>query len=479
MQRLSSILLLLLGPALLWGQVIHSGISGDVFWQLAAGNWMWLHGHVITRDPFSFTLHGHHWVTEEWGFEVMLSGLWHALGPVAFWLIAAGWGTVALLGVFLRLRERGQSVEKSAIFLVLVALSLLPFLKDRPQMVSYAFLSLSLWILERARKHPRFIWGMLPMLWLWTNIHGSFLLGFLVLLLEAVWTGTRFPKRFGRFSIPVSRVSGKTLAAVFVLSVGASWINPNGPGLWVYSIRVSTSPVISRIIQEWQSPDFHVWLLLATITGPLILLIFAALLQNTKVSWPDFFLTGGFYVATLRSVRFLPYFALEWPMLAADLTPRITFRHIKSWVIIPAVGLVGVLLLTAQPIIPPGRPSQEPVAATVYLRQHPGRVFNAYHWGGFLIWRHIPVFVDGRTDLYLSSPILQDYLAVKQLTVNPETVFARYHIRYVLWPPGTPLSMYLLHSQYWRLVQQTPVSLLFKWTGPKGRVLIRTKTQSL
>ncbi|MEZ6074076.1 MAG: hypothetical protein R3C10_28310 [Pirellulales bacterium] len=45
-----------------------------------------------------------------------------------------------------------------------------------------------------------------------------------------------------------------------------------------------------------------------------------------------------------------------------------------------------------------------PVEAVEYLKEHPpsGPMFNEYNWGGYFIFTvlDIPVFVDGRTDLY-------------------------------------------------------------------------------
>ncbi len=43
------------------------------------------------------------------------------------------------------------------------------------------------------------------------------------------------------------------------------------------------------------------------------------------------------------------------------------------------------------------------MAATNFLEHQTGRVFTTYWWGDYLIYRHIPVFVDGRTDLYFGT----------------------------------------------------------------------------
>ena len=54
-------------------------------------------------------------------------------------------------------------------------------------------------------------------------------------------------------------------------------------------------------------------------------------------------------------------------------------------------------------------PLGAPVAATNFLEHQTGRVFTTYWWGDYLIYKHIPVFVDGRTDLYFGTEILQTY----------------------------------------------------------------------
>jgi hypothetical protein len=51
--------LFLIGPAFIWGYIVHQGLSGDVFWQWAAGQYMWAHHLIIRRDPFSYSLYGH------------------------------------------------------------------------------------------------------------------------------------------------------------------------------------------------------------------------------------------------------------------------------------------------------------------------------------------------------------------------------------------------------------------------------------
>lgn len=472
-RRVFLLLWLGLGPALAWAAVLHTSLSGDVFWQWQAGRLMLARHHVLASDPFSYTLYRHPWVTEEWGFEVTLAALVQAIGPVTFWLIPAGAVSIAIIVTAWRIRARGAAWAKVAFLVGAASLALPVFVKARPQVFSYLFFSLLLWLLETARRRPKMIWWVIPLLWVWTNMHGSFLLGFSLVALE--WVTTRFAVFWGRLGPPATRVDPAVLLRVLAASVLLSFVNPNGPGLWVYAAHVAFSAEIARLIAEWQSPNFHSWWMVANIAGPLVALAVATVVSDRRMSWPDFLLTGGLFLETLRSVRFLPYFALEWPVLASDLLPDMAFRRVSGWIGAPVMAAALALILAGHPTVAAGTVSPaEPVGAADYLLRHPGRVFNAYHWGGYLIYRHIPVFVDGRTDFYLQSRVLEQYIAVKTLAQNPAPVWRAYRVRYIVWPPRTPLAVYLQNdSRHWRLVYQSPAALVFRhignWPAPRPR----------
>ncbi len=467
----------LLGPALIWATVIHTGLSGDVFWQWAAGQYMLSHHAVLYTDPFSYSLAGHHWVTEEWGYEVLLAAGVRWLGPFAYWLFSAGVATGAVFFVAGRLWSRHVTASKIALITVVVAFSMLAFLRVRPQVFSYALFAGELWLLDAARQRPRLLWWMPGFLWIWTNLHGSFLLGFLVLGLQGIYIA--WPVSKGRFTTPRTAVNLRTWGLVSGASVLASWINPHGWGIWAYAARVSFSSQISSMIAEWHSPNFHSHWILLVIMGPLVVILLASQLTARKVEWPEFVLLGGTFVATLESVRFLPYYAIVWPILMAELTPRFEFRQIRTLIGIPVMVVVLGYTLGHQPVVLPGQVAHSvPHRAVSYFKHHSGRVFAMYHWGGYLIAQGIKVFVDGRTDFYLGSPVLPDYLAVKQLTTNPNLVWRRYRVRYVLWEPKTAVATFLNEdSSQWREVYASKTAVVYQHRGHWG-ISAQVQTQT-
>ncbi len=462
--RIMQAALLFLAASLFWAQSLHQGLSGDVFWQWAAGRYMIAHHQILHRDVFSYTLYHKPWVTEEWGYEVILAAVVQILGPVGFWLMGAGVGTILVLSLSWLLSLRGITGIKNGLLILVATPSWLLFVKDRPQSVSYVFMVWMLVILWQGRTQPKRLWWAVPLLWLWTNIHGSFLLGFLLLLLEGIWM--IIPINTPRVKTPKTGVSLKLWVSVLSVAVLASFINGNGPGLWAYSWHVSFSRRIAAIIAEWQSPNFHYIFFVLVILVPMFILVLLMVFGQKKVVWPDFFLAAGLFYSTMKSVRFMAYFAIEWPILLGTLTRPWPFKRVHGWLVSPVLILLGVILMVMRPVVAPGKPSGEPVLAANYLKTHHGHVFNRYSWGGYLISRHIPVFIDGRTDFYLQGDQLSQYTAVKRLTQNPNKIWKEYNVKYVLWTPKSAVATYLLsHQAQWKPVLRSKTAILFQHRG--------------
>jgi hypothetical protein len=85
------------------------------------------------------------------------------------------------------------------------------------------------------------------------------------------------------------------------------------------------------------------------------------------------------------------------------------------------------------------------------VQQCPGRLYNRFDDGGFVIWfvPEVPVFVDNRQDPYPLS-FLQDHLHHEQSGAFEE-VFDRFDLRCAFLPPESPTAVRLLASG-WQLM---------------------------
>jgi len=455
---------------LAWRAAMHTGLFDDVFWHRAAGVWMLDHHRVMTRDVFSYTVTGHRWTTPEWGYDVVLAEAVRLLGPIAFWLLSAGVASVTVVVVAVRCRLVGAGWTWTGLLCLETGAAVTLFLDDRPQVVSYLLVAL-LFLLLTLGHRRRAVLVAVPVLFaLWANLHGSFLLGLLVLALEVV--AAHAPRRLGRLAVadPLGRRDSITVLAA---SLAATFVNPFGPGVYRSAFGVTFNPTVRRLIGEWQSPDFHDPATMAVVVVPLAVIVASLLFSRNPLPAVETAVASFLFVSTLDAARFLPYFAIAFCALAAHCPPLPREQLRPSVLVWPVLAILGVALLHG-PWEPAGQPAGSvPVAAVASLGKHDGRVFSTYLWNDYLDWAGVPVFVDGRTELYTSTPVLDQYLAVQSLTTDPDRVFDRYRIDTVLWPTDSALARYLARDPAWRLVRRSRVSVVFRRVRPSAAAAAR------
>ncbi|MGA2521840.1 MAG: hypothetical protein ABSG81_13615 [Acidimicrobiales bacterium] len=446
------------GCLLAWRDALRSGVVDDTFWHRAAGVWMLDHHRVITHDVFSYTVAGRSWISPEWGYDVVLAQSVRSVGPVAFWLLSAGLASLTVLTVAVRSRLVGAGWTWTGLLCVEVGAAVTLFLDDRPQMFSYFFLALLLLLLTLARTRRAWLWPVPVLFVLWANLHGSFLLGLGVLLLEVV--AAWLAKGWGRLSIePLGRTP---IALTFVLSGAATLVNPFGTGVYASALGVTFNTTVRALVTEWQSPDFHDLGILAVVVVPLVVTGAYVVLARGSLPAVELVLAAFLLVSSLEAERFIPYFAVAWCALAARCSPIGEERLRPSLLVWPLTALLGLSMLQG-PWYPAGQPAPSvPVAAVAYLSHHPGRIFSTYLWNDYLDWAGRRVFVDGRTELYTDDGVLARYLAIDELSVDPDPVLRAYHVAYVLWPPDQALSIYLGHDRRWRTAWRSRTAVVFR-----------------
>jgi len=466
--RFHPALIVVLGTcAALFREAMHSGLSGDVFYQVAAGRWMLAHHAVIRHDVFSYTVLGRNWLSEEWGFQIGLAWLVAHVGAVSYWLVSAGACAGALLLSVARWRKIGSGWLWTAALSILAAAGMWLFVTPRPQDMSYLFFAALLLLLTLARRRPAWLLAMPALFAVWANVHGSFLVGLGMLLLEFVWSV--LPAVKGRLRV-TKALPTKAAATTLIASCLATLLNPHGPGLLAYAFNVSSAPQLTSLISEWQSPDFHSVFLLGVIIAPLIL--FVGLLAFTEVTFglEDAVLACLFFLATLHAARFMPYLILTMCSVLARWAP-LKSESIKPTALALPLAVVLCAGLLAGPHTPAGAPQKgndsmsTPVAATEFLKRQSGRVFTTYWWSDYLVYEGIPVFVDGRTDLYFGTDILDTYVNVEGVSVDPDSVFRHWKVRWVMWDKGTSLSEYLLHDSRWKVADRAGDAVVFEHVG--------------
>ena len=464
----------------------------DFWWHLRAGQLILDKGSLLATDPFTFTVSNHHWTMHEWLTEVFYAGAQRVggLGLIVLVLSIVTW--LGVLCVLLRALLRNPNRLLLGLGMLLALVAGYPIWGPRVQMVTFCFSALTLWLVERHLRHGgRAIWLLAPLFLLWSNLHSGFVigLGFIAAVLIAEFAGGYLHTHDN-----APRAQLRSLGLVLLACAAVSMINPNGPGILLYAFQTQGSPAQQSMIEEWFSPNFHDWEILAF--GFMLLTLVALIASNRRMRARDAALVLITTALALQSVRHIALFvaaatpvwidqASMWfnrrqqlrPAPAVSGGPSLRFRVTSFALLVSLLGLVAVSLR----VIPAVRAQADslpyaqnfPVCATRWLgaSPHPLKIFNQYGEGGYLAYKLSAqgdrVFIFGDAAL-MGDPLLYSYSDVEQVRPDWDSVIRNSGADIVLFDTGTPLANLMSQSPRWVIVYQDPKNVAFV---PADRVL--------
>jgi hypothetical protein len=422
--------------------------DGDTLWHLRAGELMLDQGAVLHADPFSFSFAGQKWTTHEWLAEVLSALAWRGAGAggmAALHALAAG------LLVLILFRAAAPGVRTSAWVLALVVAfgCLLPGFLARPHFLVLPLLALWTWALIDARRR-----GEAPplalalVLWLWANLHGSFIFGAALAAFFAFEALVADLANWRRIVWRWSRFAAACLVAVVA--------TPHLIDGLLFPFELKQIDNLVKIV-EWRPMDW-------TTPQPahLAVLGMAALLIHPK-GRPGFLrllLLAGLFWMMAQHQRHQMLFAIVGLIVMAEplakiapgaLQPRAIFGPALALFLVGAVALTGVRIATGPNQIP-ATPTYHPVAIaalTPELRAQPG--LNDYGYGGALIFEGVKVFVDSRVDMYGDGFMDPYYAMLADAPGALDAGIARWGFRWAMLFPGEP-AVDALKQRGWRVL---------------------------
>ncbi len=236
--------------------------DGDTGWHIRTGQYILEHHRVPTQDLFSFSRPGAPWFAWEWLTDVTYAVLFQIGGLKAIVLLSGA--LIALFAtVVLRYTLWRGANPLIAAFTTLLAVgaSSMHFLA-RPHLFTLLLLPVCLWIVEAdRRKNTRWLWALIPLTALWTNLHGGFVIFLACLGLLVVACAIDLARE--RWKGPEARdgVAGwskiRRYSALLAACSLASLANPYGIQLQVHIYDYLRADWIRNIVQEFQAPTFR------------------------------------------------------------------------------------------------------------------------------------------------------------------------------------------------------------------------------
>jgi hypothetical protein len=250
-------------------------------------------------------------------------------------------------------------------------------------------------------------------------------------------------------------------------------LTPAGPEGLIRSFVIVSNPALRVLIEEWRSPDFQ-----RPELRPFAVLLLAGLVvfgrwgPRRAELWPyALLLVVGTAAAALDSARHLAlYVLLAGPWIAAapplPKTAPLRLRPLPGLLFgVTGLLLVGVGLASASAANLEAREARVYPRAAVDWLQEQGqapRLFHEYDWGGYLIWRGVPVFVDGRAEVLYEAAFL--FRVQETLTAGPgwrDLILRDYPVDGVLLRPDAPL-VGALRAEGWATCWQDQVAVVLR-----------------
>lgn len=420
-------LIVTLGLALVFAVALRPALDYDLWWHLRTADWMLDHHRWVGVDPFSHTRPDVVRVQTDWLADLTLFGTWRLGGLAAIAVLMAALATFGTALIFrlttgrfgIRLLTTGAVALASSVFWV-----------SRPQMVTFVLTAVVLGAVTRWRREavdagpgPAWLWCLVPLVALWSNLHGGVVYG--VLLIGAMTAGEWvnvlaarvLPRRLvisRRLSVPALR----RLTLVTIASVAAMSVNPSFTR--IYGLPFHQVSSAARFVDEVQPPalgDPWVWPFFALLAVTVLLLAW---------SWRRF--DAVELLPVLGAAALALQFSRSIPFLATVAAPVVARRGSDWWTarrglpvavavtpsehrrLLMVTALVIVMVAAVVPFrlaesrVAPARAALFPEGAAQWLVENdpPENLFNEFNWGGYLLL-HAPeyrVSIDGRTDVY-------------------------------------------------------------------------------
>ncbi|MBI3921231.1 MAG: tetratricopeptide repeat protein [Armatimonadetes bacterium] len=477
--------------------------SYDLWFHLATGRYISRTHSVPKVDPFS-SIPGRTWQPHEWLagwglYEVYQGAQRHFPGGGLLSLVLLKsllvCSTFGLL--YWVTRCSGVGPLTATCLTAVAVLASLGSLDVRPEILSFLFFTcfMGFWMGSRSAGSvdaPVARFWYLPFISvLWCNLHAAFVsaLGLIGIGLFLEWAGMK-----RRAAGCGERRRLRQCVTLWGACILASFANPFGPGAFLYPLRylAGGSHYATTVVTEWLPPDFHrlpSWMFLALV----LTAGFAFLRSWDSACRADLVHLLAWGVLSALHRRYIPFFALaSAPIVAERLRYVAAYQYGRTWLMedrkryATASGLVCVawVLIVGQlgrgnslTVAKPVRADLIPVDASEFISRNelPGKLYNSYHFGGYLIWKLFPryrVFVDGRADVY-GEGFLKRYVQIETGETGALDSPKHKGINLAVVALNSGIHRQLARHRDWARVYQDGVAAVYVRKCPETRALLR------
>ena len=520
----------------------------DFWWHLKTGEYIYQTHSIPTTDPFAYTSLTKDPINpESKRIPFILGQYW--IAQVVFYLIYKYFSfqgiiymravvlTALTLLLYLHMRREGTRLYASLFLLMPAVIVLSSFTGERPQLFSFLFVFLLIYLMEgyrlsiqstasavseaglntRRLRHAAALY-LIPIpfvIILWANMHGGFILGIIIMLIYMFSETVKYKtKKFGQ---PLPSGALKAILITGAISIFSSLLNPNTynvipilieleHGRYSTMVLENSSP-LKLLASGFYNRELIIYSILLSVC------IIMLLIKIRKFDLTDFTIFAAFALLSSSAIRTIPFFApiaaavlarygkatiLKIPIRESSALFRRFYDKLRSsfqsplyHIIVPFIlSIIIIYLLSAGNLFQRGfKEERYPVGAVNFLKTNKiyGNMFNPYVWGGYILWALYPeykVFIDGRgliEEVFLQAGMI---MGASSLTFNGipqwEAILQAYNVQYIITYSLSETSgrlesfiPALINAPEWHLIYMDNNSLIFLKDSPENSAVMR------
>lgn len=424
-------------------------LDNSFFTHLSTGRIILDHG-IPRGDPYSWTVPGRAWTVQSWGASVIYALLERGIGLVGIRILSTVCMVVVVLLLWRLTAPADRLVGRLLTATLAVALGTALWL-ERPLLLGVVFMTLLMVIVEE-RRDPRWL---VPIMWCWVNVHGTFVfaVGLLGLLAVGHFLDTR-----KRPDVEL-RALGWTVLGTFLGAIG-----PLGYRLLIFPFDLLRRREAFGAVAEWKPPTWERPVEKMFLVQ-MVLVVVVTLLRNRK--WRAILPLVVFGGLALTSARNIVQASIVFtPILAVGLRDLGHIRGDKPLPILRAafasLAVVAVVVTVSGLQGPDVDRSAYPLAASRWMRAEGlldtgDRVVTRDFVGNYLEFEYGPdevrTFIDDRVDMY-PVELIQDYVTLIRPGGDYQAVLDKWKASAVLWDVDSDLGRWLTKSDRWKVVHR-------------------------
>jgi hypothetical protein len=426
--------------------------------------------HIPTVEFMTYTRAGQPAVFSYWLASIGLLWIYKTGGLLLTALVTGAVVSGMYVFLWLCLRRFGVRPGIAGVLLLITALAGSNNWSTRPQIFAYPLFGLVLWILVRwQQKDNRLLWLLPIAAVLWVNLHGSFLLFFLMLSTALVFgAGNR-----------------KRLGVILLVSMAASFINPFGLGIWTNTWKMVGNIAIKEFSFEWFPPANKGWqmnLFFAYLLITPVLVAFAPRKPH-RLLWVWFM---GFGWMALSSTRYVIWFTIIEALVLGGMVESLLagFAFKKPMFTNKVLNLtLGICLLCLSLLFlpgirgrwwkqaPPALTDTTPVQAVEWLKAHPE--LPGPQWSNWVASIYMTyalperkVWITNRVEDFPEEQLL-DNKKLMRAEFDWQAILDRYGVNLLLLDQKYDAALLgaVAGSASWQQVYENTQSMIFTRTG--------------